>query len=45
MTNNKSSPVLMKEYGLYDLKVFALDNKQLEFKIWFTSDEIQIIPV
>jgi hypothetical protein len=45
VTNNKFGPVLMKEYGLFDIKLFVLDNEQLEFKIWFTSDGVEIIPV
>jgi hypothetical protein len=45
MTNNKSGTVLMKEYGLNDLKLFRLNEGNQHCKFWFTNDGMNIIPI
>jgi hypothetical protein len=43
--NNKSGVILMKEYGLNDMKLFRLNDGTQHCKIWFTNYWINIIPI
>jgi hypothetical protein len=45
MTNSGFGYVKMKEYGLYDIKLFRLTDGNQHCKIWFTNDGINIIPL
>jgi hypothetical protein len=45
MTNSKSGAILMKEYGINDMKRFRLTDGNQHCKIWFTNDGINIIPI
>jgi hypothetical protein len=45
LTNNKPRPVLMKVYGLNDVKLFRLDKVNQHCKFWFTNDGMNIIPL
>jgi hypothetical protein len=43
--NSKSRAVLMKEYGVNDVKLFSLTDGTKQCKIWFTNDGINVIPM
>jgi hypothetical protein len=43
--NSKSGGVLMKKYGVQDIKLFRLNDGPQHCKIWFTNDGINIIPL
>jgi hypothetical protein len=44
-TNNKSGVMLMKEYGLNDVKLSRLVDGNQHCKFWFTNDGMNIIPM
>jgi hypothetical protein len=44
-TNHKSEPVLMKEYGRNDIKLFRVNDSNKHCQIWFTKDGMNIIPM
>jgi hypothetical protein len=45
VTNSKSRAVLIKEYGVNDMKVFRLNDGDQHCKIWFTNHGMNIIPL
>jgi hypothetical protein len=45
VTNSKSGAVLIKEYGVNDMKVFRLNDGAQNCKIWFTNNGTDIIPL
>jgi hypothetical protein len=45
MTNNKLCLVVMKEYGVSDMKIFRVNDDTQHCKIWFPNDGMNIIPM